>query len=117
LTRPAPLEPVPSATLAAARVSHAATAHTLAVRAWRAGLASVDAACAWSARWLRAQHDQTLDAVAWTHALADHASRMRTLETEAARRHASGTATTADVEAAADYRAEAELWVACGKVR
>jgi hypothetical protein len=111
--RPAAEAAPTAAELAKDRAAAAERAFRSISAAQRSGAAATEAVCAWSVRWL----DAAIEAAPRTarQALADHLKRMTDLEAEVQKMFGSGTARALDVETAAYYRLEAELWVARGK--
>jgi hypothetical protein len=67
----------------------------------------------WSVRWLDAQLDAQPKVAAM--AFSDHAKRMAELEANVKAQHAGGTADDDNVEIAAYFRIEADLWAGRGK--
>ncbi|MBL8625902.1 MAG: hypothetical protein JNK64_31600 [Myxococcales bacterium] len=98
-------------TKAEARVAAAAAAFATASTRQQAGAAPVDTVYVWSVRWLDAQREQPLKGKALAAAAAAHLERMVALEAAVTKAVAAGAAPASDREAAAYYRAEAELWV------
>lgn len=98
-------------TKAEARVTAAAAAFATTTARHQAGAAPADAVYLWSVRWLDAQRDQPLKGNALAAAAAAHLERMVALEAAVTKAVAAGAAPASDREAAAYYRAEAELWV------
>ncbi len=98
-------------TKAEARVAAAAAAFATASTRQQAGAAPVDPVYVWSVRWLDAQRELPLKGKALAAAAAAHLERMVALEAAVTKAVAAGAAPASDREAAAYYRAEAELWV------
>jgi hypothetical protein len=98
-------------TKAEARVAAAAAAFATTTARHQAGTAPADAVYVWSVRWLDAQREQPLKGKALAAAAAAHLERMVALEAAVTKAVAAGAAPASDREAAAYYRAEAELWV------
>jgi hypothetical protein len=71
----------------------------------------------WSGRWLEAELDVAADAAARAAALKAHLDRMKDAEKLAAALWKAGQGRAADAAAGRYYRAQAELWLARGRVR
>lgn len=99
-----------SSAKAQARVDAAMTAYAGVRVMWQAGSGNVDAVGVWSERWLAAQRDQPLKGKALIAAIDDNLARMQELADAVQKLYTAGTATQVDVDIAAYYLAEAELW-------
>jgi hypothetical protein len=95
------------------RAAAAERAYRLVSTSLRSGIATTEAACVWSVRWLDAALESTPKAA--KQLLADHQKRMTDLEAEVQKLVASGQMRTLDAETVAYFRIEAELWSARGK--
>lgn len=91
-------------------VSAAAKGYADAEARWKAGAATAEAVGTWSVRWLEAQRALPLAGEALTAALDDHLKRMQALEAGVAKQFNAGSASVLDVDSAAYFRAQAELW-------
>ena len=111
---PAPARPTSAADIAKARSELAAKAFASALSRFEVGTANVEDVARWSLRWLDASLDGATGR-AVTTALAAHAARMKDLDDKAIAASNTGRTYTADADAAAYYRLEADLWVARGK--
>jgi hypothetical protein len=80
-------------------------AHASADAKFDAGAGDVEAVYRWSVRWYQASKASD------PNAAGAHAKRMRDLAGEVGNRFTTGMATAADVDAAAFFAAEADLWV------
>jgi hypothetical protein len=98
--------------LAKDRVAAAEKAYRNAVAAQQVGRGTVETICQWSVRWLDSELDASKPK---KQVLADHVTRMTELEAEMVKQRNAGKVTGADVETAAYFRIEAELWQARGK--
>jgi hypothetical protein len=97
-----------------ARVDAAKEAYKHARALVDSGRADPDTAYRWSVRWAASQ---ALADGKPKGALADHLARMKEMEVIVTAQVSSGIASAGDGHAVAYYRAEAEDWVAAGKMR
>lgn len=95
------------------RAATAERVYRLVSTSLRSGIATTEAACVWSVRWLDAALEATPKGA--KQLLADHLKRMTDLESEVQKLVASGQLRTLDAETVAYFRIEAELWSARGK--
>ena len=102
------------AALGRARADAAAKAYTTALTRWAAGKGAAVDEGLWSERWVAAQVDAAPRSVA--QAFTDHLARMTDLEASVKQHAKAGLSGPDDVDAAAYYRIEAELWHARGKM-
>ncbi len=102
-----------AAQLAKDRVAAAEKVYALVLAGVDTGRATIETPYLWSVRWL----DSAIAAEPRKakRAFAEHVTRMTELEATIAKRVQAGTASTADGEAAAYFRIEAEHWQAKGK--
>ncbi|MCE9563982.1 MAG: hypothetical protein K8U57_18220 [Planctomycetes bacterium] len=71
----------------------------------------------WSSRWLEAELEMAGDAATRTTAFKTHFDRMKDVEKSTAAMVKAGQVREADAAAGRYYRAQAELWLARGRLR
>ncbi len=100
------------ATLGSARATAAAKAYATALTQWAAGKGALEDVGVWSTRWVAALIDVSPRRA--PQAFTDHLARMVDLEASVKQHFQAGVSGPYDVDVAAYYRTEAELWHARG---